>query len=81
MLYLAGADIHEGDRLGRLKVTDAGMRARDLMVFSWAKARGLPLAFAMAGGYGRDIATTVAVQVQTFATATSLQRDWQVTIS
>ncbi|MDC1458738.1 histone deacetylase [Burkholderiaceae bacterium] len=81
VLYLAGADIHEGDRLGRLKVTDAGMRARDLKVFSWAKARGLPLAFAMAGGYGRDIATTVAVQVQTFATATSLQCDWQVTIS
>ena len=78
VLYLAGADIHEGDRLGRLKVTDAGMQARDLAVLGWAKARHLPLAFAMAGGYGIDIASTVRVQFQTFSIAERMAADWQV---
>ncbi|MGY8893799.1 MAG: histone deacetylase family protein [Burkholderiales bacterium] len=78
VLYLAGADIHEGDRLGRLKVSDAGVRARDLMVMSWAKAKGLPLAFAMGGGYGNDIAVTVQVQTQTYALAAALAQDWAV---
>ena len=78
VLYLAGADIHEGDRLGRLKVSDAGVRARDLTVMSWAKAKGLPLAFAMGGGYGNDIAVTVQVQTQTYALAAALAQDWAV---
>ena len=78
VLYLAGADIHEGDRLGRLKVTDEGMRARDTVVFEWAKTKGLPLAFAMAGGYGHEIASTVRVQFQTFEIAQALAVDWQV---
>jgi acetoin utilization deacetylase AcuC-like enzyme len=78
VLYLAGADIHEGDRLGRLKVSDAGVRARDLTVMSWAKAKGLPLAFAMGGGYGNDIAVTVQVQTQTYALGAALAQDWVV---
>ena len=52
VIYLAGADPHEGDRLGRLKLTWDGLEARDRRVFDWAWQRGLPLAFAMAGGYG-----------------------------
>lgn len=78
VLYLAGADIHEGDRLGRLKVSDKGMHARDLLVMSWAQARRLPLAFAMGGGYGHDIATTVRVQIQTYAVAANLAQTWQL---
>jgi acetoin utilization deacetylase AcuC-like enzyme len=69
VIYLAGADPHEGDRLGRLKLTWDGLEARDRRVFDWAFQRGLPLAFAMAGGYGRDIADTVQVQVNTFRVA------------
>ena len=78
VLYLAGADVHEGDRLGRLKVTDAGVRARDMTVMSWARAKGLPLAFAMGGGYGHDIHTTVRVQTQTYALAQQLSGEWWV---
>jgi acetoin utilization deacetylase AcuC-like enzyme len=78
VLYLAGADIHEGDRLGRLNVTDEGVRARDHVVMSWAKARGLPMAFAMGGGYGHDIATTVRVQTQTYQLAAQLATNWVV---
>jgi acetoin utilization deacetylase AcuC-like enzyme len=77
VLYLAGADPHEGDRLGRLKLTFDGLEARDRRVFEWAWQRGLPLAFAMAGGYGERIENTVQVQVNTFRVATQYWARWQ----
>jgi acetoin utilization deacetylase AcuC-like enzyme len=67
--YLAGADPYEGDRLGRLKVTARGLAARDRMVFEACHASGLPVAVAMAGGYGRVIDETVAIQARTVAEA------------
>jgi acetoin utilization deacetylase AcuC-like enzyme len=76
VIYLAGADPHEGDRLGRLKLTWDGLEARDRRVFDWAWQRGLPLAFAMAGGYGRRIEDTVQVQVNTFGAAIAYARRW-----
>ncbi|MDW3682610.1 histone deacetylase [Cupriavidus sp. CV2] len=69
IIYLAGADPHEGDRLGRLKLTLAGLARRDRLVFDAALARGLPVAVAMAGGYGNQIEDTVAVHAQTIALA------------
>lgn len=65
IIFLAGADPHEGDRLGRLKLTLAGLRRRDEIVFEYARMRRIPLAICMAGGYGTDIETTVAVHCQT----------------
>lgn len=62
LFYLAGADPHEGDRLGRLKLTAAGLQSRDRTVFDWAAARALPVVMCMAGGYGHDLAAMVAVQ-------------------
>ncbi|XAH23686.1 histone deacetylase [Xylophilus sp. GW821-FHT01B05] len=76
VLYLAGADPHEGDRLGRLKLSDAGMQARDRRVFDWAGQRRLPLAFVMAGGYGRDMDTTLRVQTATYGVALEAYRRW-----
>lgn len=76
-IYLAGADPHEGDRLGRLKLSDDGMEARDRRVFEWLWQRRVPVAMAMAGGYGRDIATTVRVQRRTFEVALATWRRWQ----
>ncbi len=63
--YLAGADPHEGDRLGRLKLSTAGMLARDRCVLQALRERGIPVALSMAGGYGRDLSSTVACQVNT----------------
>ncbi|MEY2621420.1 MAG: hypothetical protein RIT26_1240 [Pseudomonadota bacterium] len=77
IFYLAGADPHEGDRLGRLKLTFDGLEARDRRVFEWAWQRRLPLAFAMAGGYGHDIRQTVQVQVHTFGVALGYWERWQ----
>jgi acetoin utilization deacetylase AcuC-like enzyme len=75
--YLAGADPHEGDRLGRLKLTFDGLEARDRRVFDWAWQRRLPLTLAMAGGYGSRIEDTVQVQMNTFAVALSYWQMWQ----
>jgi acetoin utilization deacetylase AcuC-like enzyme len=54
ILYQAGVDPHGDDRLGRLALTDAGLDARDRYVMRQAKARGVPLASTMGGGYGAD---------------------------
>lgn len=65
LIYLAGADPHEGDRLGRLRLTTTGLAQRDTMVFDFALSRRHPIAVAMAGGYGNEIENTVAVHAQT----------------
>jgi len=75
--YLAGADPHEGDRLGRLKLSDAGMAARDRRVFDLLRQHRVPVAVVMAGGYGHDIGTTVAVQLQTVRLAQAAWQQWQ----
>ena len=77
VIYLAGADPHEGDRLGRLRLSFDGLEARDRRVFDWAWQKRIPLAFAMAGGYGRDLAQTVQVQVNTFRVALAYWQRWQ----
>jgi len=76
VMYLAGADPFEGDRLGRLKLTKQGMQARDQRVFYWCHARRLPVVLLMAGGYGVRIEETVAVQVNTYREALDSWRRW-----
>ena len=77
VIYLAGADPFEGDRLGRLKLTFGGLRARDRRVFDWAWQRRVPLAFSMAGGYGILIEETVQVQMNTYTVALEYARRWR----
>ena len=77
VIYLAGADAHEGDRLGRLKLTEAGMRQRDLQVFDWVRALGLPMLICMGGGYGHDLTQTVQVQMNTWELAMDHWLHWQ----
>lgn len=77
VIYLAGADPHEGDRLGRLGLSFGGLQARDRRVFDWAWQRRVPLAMCMAGGYGVRIEDTVQVQVNTFAVASEYWQRWQ----
>jgi len=72
VFYVAGADAHEGDRLGRLKLTTKGMAERDRRVFEALERWRLPVAVSMAGGYGRDIDVTVSLHRQTLAAAQML---------
>lgn len=69
VFYLAGADPHEGDRLGRLRLTFAGLLRRDHMVFSACREVGLPVCITIAGGYGHDILDTVQVHLNTLRAA------------
>lgn len=75
--YLAGADAHEGDRLGRLRLTADGLAERDRRVFAALRERGIPVAVSMAGGYGRDMADTVAVHLRTVCEALNSARAWR----
>ncbi|MGZ5036492.1 MAG: histone deacetylase family protein [Usitatibacter sp.] len=68
-IYLAGADPYEDDRLGRLKLTRAGLLRRDELVLGTLHARGIPVALAMAGGYARDIDDSVAIHAATIGAA------------
>src|SRR5947207_8597889 len=76
VFYLAGADPHEGDRLGRLKLTSAGLAERDRRVLAAARSRAIPVAIVMAGGYGRVIEDTVALQLNTYRAALACWREW-----
>jgi acetoin utilization deacetylase AcuC-like enzyme len=69
VVYLAGADPHESDRLGRLKLTFDGLAQRDELVLRTCREIGLPICVTIAGGYGRDIADTVRIHLQTVAIA------------
>lgn len=69
LIFLAGADPHEGDRLGRLRLTFDGLRARDARVFDLAARLRVPIAVTMAGGYGHDIETSVQVHLNTVRAA------------
>lgn len=77
VLYLAGADPYQGDRLGRLALTEDGLEARDRRVFDWCHERRIPIAFVMAGGYGRQIEETVRIQSRTFRLGLSYAQCWQ----
>jgi acetoin utilization deacetylase AcuC-like enzyme len=68
-IYLAGADPYEDDRLGRLKLTKAGLARRDRHVLATLHASGIPVAIAMAGGYSRDISDSVDIHARTLAIA------------
>jgi acetoin utilization deacetylase AcuC-like enzyme len=75
--YLAGADPHRNDRLGRLHLSAEGLAERDRRVFEWLRRRRIPVALSMAGGYGRDLATTVAIQRRTLELALASWRAWE----
>lgn len=78
-IFVSGADPHEGDRLGRLSVSRAGLLARDRMVFARCDRAGLPVAVVMAGGYGKDVRETVEVHLQTVAVAREHWYDTRMT--
>jgi acetoin utilization deacetylase AcuC-like enzyme len=69
VIYIAGADPHEGDRLGRLALTFDGLARRDALVLDLCREVGIPVAITIGGGYGRRIEDTVAVHLRTVRVA------------
>lgn len=64
VLYDAGADVHAGDRLGHLALSDAGLAARDGYVLRTCRAHGAATAAVIGGGYDRDLAALAARHAQ-----------------
>ncbi|HEX8418460.1 MAG TPA: histone deacetylase [Sphingomonas sp.] len=54
VLYQAGVDPYDGDRLGRLSLTLDGLLRRERLVAELMKARDIPVASTVGGGYGDD---------------------------
>ena len=69
VLYIAGADPYEGDRLGRLALTKAGLADRDRMVFAACRRAGLPVAIVLGGGYAEDLDAVVDIHAATMLAA------------
>jgi acetoin utilization deacetylase AcuC-like enzyme len=65
--YLAGADPWEGDRLGRLALSKAGLRARDELALDRLLEAGAKVCVVLAGGYAADVRDTVDINAATAA--------------
>lgn len=62
VLYQAGADPHIDDPLGGFLTTEQ-MAERDWRVFSGLSARGIPVAWNLAGGYQRPLSRVIKLHV------------------
>jgi acetoin utilization deacetylase AcuC-like enzyme len=69
VFYVAGADPYEHDRLGRLKLSIEGLRARDALVLDACRRHGVPVALSMAGGYAVDVTDIVTIHANTLREA------------
>lgn len=69
VLYIAGADPYEADRLGRLALTKAGLLARDRLVLEASRRAGVPVAIVCGGGYCDDIESIVDIHAATMLLA------------
>jgi len=69
IMYVAGADPYEHDRIGNLALTIKGLEKRDSFVYNQAKNYQVPIAVVLAGGYALDQEDTVAIQYNTIKEA------------
>ena len=74
VFFLSGADTLAEDRLGRLSLTHAGMKARDRLVLETFKSMGVPVAIAIGGGYAEPISASVEAYANTFRVAADVWR-------
>jgi acetoin utilization deacetylase AcuC-like enzyme len=72
VFYNAGVDVHRDDRLGRLNLTDAGLRARDRMALARLRGAGLPTVGVLGGGYADDPAAVAERHAVLFEEAAAL---------
>ena len=54
IFYIAGVDIHFNDRLGKLNITDDGIKERDELITQNFYSKGIPLCGVLGGGYNKD---------------------------
>jgi len=76
VLYQAGVDVLAGDRFGRMALSIDGVEARDRLVADACAQRGIPLAYALGGGYHRDVEVTVEAHRRGLEAIVSAWRQW-----
>ena len=67
VVFIAGADPYQFDRLGRLSLSMAGLEQRDAAVLAACRRRGIPVAVVLGGGYAADLEDVVAIHANTCA--------------
>jgi acetoin utilization deacetylase AcuC-like enzyme len=72
--YVAGVDVAAGDRYGRLKLSEEGIRARDLAVIETVRDRGVPLVIVLGGGYAATRERTAELHAYVFREAVDYER-------
>jgi acetoin utilization deacetylase AcuC-like enzyme len=72
IFYLAGADVLETDKLGKLALSREGCKARDRFVFEQCIAHQLPVQVSMGGGYSPNIKDIVEAHCNTYRVAHNL---------
>ena len=69
VIYNAGVDVYEHDLLGGLKLTMAGVRRRDELVFAECVRRKVPVVLVLSGGYAAKFSDTVRLHANTIKAA------------
>ena len=67
--YVAGADPYRDDQLGGLQLSIEGLKLRDRLVFDKARAKNIPVAVTLAGGYARRVEDTIEIHTNTVRVA------------
>ncbi len=76
VVYLAGADPFEKDKLGSLKLTKEGLMERGRLIIGEARRRKIPVVVLFAGGYAHDVQDTVEIHLNTIKVARKMQRKY-----
>jgi acetoin utilization deacetylase AcuC-like enzyme len=69
VFYQSGVDGLAADRLGRLALTQSGLKERDRIVFEFVSERAIPVVVTLGGGYSEPIEHTVTAHCNTFRAA------------
>lgn len=77
VIWISGADVHEQDRFGQMKLTTGQMNERDRLVIAWCLDRRLPLVVLYGGGYHREPGMTAHLHANTISTAAMAFRAMQ----
>ncbi len=54
VIYDAGVDVYQHDPLGRLNISETGIRTRDRFIIEYCKENAIPLVTVIGGGYDND---------------------------
>jgi acetoin utilization deacetylase AcuC-like enzyme len=72
IIYQCGVDVLSTDQLGRLNLSQKGVKLRDELVLSIAKSNQIPIMCCMGGGYSKQIKVIIDAHAQVFRLAQDL---------